>query len=160
MDYNLLLEFIIYSTLNVVIQTAKSIITYKGGKFAAASANAIAYSLYTYIIVLTMCELPIELKAAVTGIVNFIGVYIVKWAEEKTEKTKLWKVELTVPTDMAVKLQNGLEAFGMSYDAGGRQVGKWTTFTTFCYTKKDSSFVKEIADRYNAKYFVSESKTL
>ena len=159
MDYQLLISFIIFSTINVVIQTAKSIITYKGGKFAAASANALAYGLYTYIIVLTMCELPMILKALITALVNFVGVYLVKWAEEKTEKTKLWKIEISVLAENADKIRNALDAFGVSRD-DGKPVGKWVKFDTYCYTKKESSFVREIAERYKAKCFASASEML
>jgi uncharacterized protein YebE (UPF0316 family) len=159
MDYQLLISFIIFSTINVVIQTAKSIITYKGGKFAAATANALAYGLYTYIIVLTMCELPMILKAVITALVNFVGVYLVKWAEEKTEKTKLWKIEISVLAENADKIRNALDAFGVSRD-DGKKVGKWVKFDTYCYTKKESAFVREIAERYKAKYFASASESL
>lgn len=159
MDYQLLISFIIFSTLNVIIQTAKSIITLKGSKFAAASANAVAYGLYTYIIILTMCELPMLLKALITAFVNFVGVYFVKWTEEKTEKTKLWKVEISVLAEKAELLKNALDALGVSRDEG-KPVGKWVKFDTYCYTKKESSFVREIADRYQAKYFASASEKL
>ena len=159
MDYQLLISFIIFSTINVVIQTAKSIITYKGGKFAAASANALAYGLYTYIIVLTMCELPMILKAVITALVNFVGVYLVKWAEEKTEKTKLWKIEISVLAENADKIRNALDAFGVSRD-DGKPVGKWVKFDTYCYTKEESAFVKKVVTRYKAKCFASASEEL
>ena len=159
MDNQLLLEFIIFSMINVIIQTAKGIITIKGGKFAAATANAVAYGLYTYIIILTMCDLPMILKALITAFVNFVGVYLVKWGEEKTEKTKLWKIEISVLAENADKIRNALDAFGVSRD-DGKPVGKWVKFDTYCYTKKESSFVREIAERYKAKYFASASESL
>ena len=159
MDTKLLLEFIAFSMLNVIIQTAKGIITIKGGKFAAASANAVAYGLYTYIIVLTMCDLPMVLKAVITALVNFVGVYFVKWAEEKTEKTKLWKIEISVLAENADTFKTALDAFGVSRD-DGKPVVKWIKFDTYCYTKEESAFVKKIAHRYNAKCFASASETL
>ena len=39
-------------------------------------------------------------------------------------------------------------------------IGKYTIFNIFCVTQKQSIAVKEILKAYNAKYFVSESKTL
>ena len=39
-------------------------------------------------------------------------------------------------------------------------VGKYTIFNVFCATQNQSVAVKEILKVYNAKYFVSESKTL
>lgn len=159
MDNQLLLEFILYTTINVIIQTAKGIITIKGGKLAAASANAVAYGLYTYIIALTMCDLPMLLKCVITAVINFVGVYFVKWGEEKTEKTKLWKIEISVLAENAEKIRNALDAFGISRD-DGKTVGKWVKFDTYCYTKKESAFVREIAERYEAKYFASASESL
>jgi uncharacterized protein YebE (UPF0316 family) len=159
MDNQLLLEFIIFTMLNVIIQTAKGIITIKGGKFAAASANAVAYGLYTYIIALTMCDLPMLLKCVTTAIINFVGVYLVKWGEEKTEKTKLWKIEISVLAENADKIRNALDAFGVSRD-DGKPVGKWVKFDTYCYTKEESAFVKKVVTRYKAKCFASASEEL
>ena len=49
----MLILFIVMSIVNVIIQTVKSIATIKCGKLAAAVINAVAYGLYTYVIVLT-----------------------------------------------------------------------------------------------------------
>jgi len=156
MNDNLLLSFIIFSTINVVIQTGKSIITFKCGKFAAALANAVAYGLYTYILVLTMCDLPITIKMIVTAAVNFVGVYFVKWIEEKTEKEKLWKVELTVPQENCESLHKTLEGLDMPHHY--IPVGKYVVFNCYCATRKDSSLIKIVADKSGAKYFATESK--
>lgn len=159
MNYELLAEFCIFTIINVIIQTAKSLITYKGNKLTASLANAVAYGLYTYIIVLTMCDLPMGLKAGVTAVCNFIGVYVVKYIEEKMEKEKLWKVELTVCADSTELFHNALEAFGVAHNYVPN-IGRWTLFNCYCATCKESEFVKTVAEKYNAKYFVSESKTL
>ena len=157
MNDNLLLSFIIFSTINVVIQTGKSIITFKCGKFAAALANAVAYGLYTYILVLTMCDLPITIKMIVTAAVNFVGVYFVKWIEEKTEKEKLWKIELTVPQENHENLHKTLESLGLPHHY--IPVGKYVVFNCYCATRKDTSLIKVIADKSGAKYFATESKS-
>ena len=46
-------SYIVFNILNVIIQTIKSIVTIKCNKWIAAIVNAIAYGLYTYIVVLT-----------------------------------------------------------------------------------------------------------
>ena len=51
---NLLILFIVLNIANVILQTAKSICTVKCGKLVAAIANAIAYGLYTVVIVYTV----------------------------------------------------------------------------------------------------------
>ena len=91
----LLILFIVMNVVNVIIQTVKSIATIKCGKFVAAIVNAIAYGLYTYIVVLTMCELPLLYKCLIVAAANFVGVYVVKFVEEKARKDKLWKIEAT-----------------------------------------------------------------
>ena len=92
----LLTLFIVLSILNVILNTVKSIVTVKGGKLAAAFINAITFFVYTYVIIYTNCELNMHLKAGITAIINFVGVYVVKLIEEKARKDKLWKVEATV----------------------------------------------------------------
>ena len=155
---NLLLMFILMNILNVIIQTVKSLVTVKCGKTTAAVVNAIAYGLYTYIMVLTMCELPMLVKCLVVAGCNFIGVWLVKWGEEKARKDKLWKVEATVNPIYADKLKNIFDKNGIPFSY--IDVNKYLIFNLYCATQKDSRFVKSVLDQHNAKYFVSESKNL
>ena len=48
---NLLATFIILNVVNVLIQTVKSICTVKCGKVVASIVNALAYGLYTYVVI-------------------------------------------------------------------------------------------------------------
>ena len=128
-------------------------------KTAAAIINALAYGFYTYIIVLTVCDLPLLTKCLVVGSCNLVGVYLVKLFEEKARKDKLWKVELTVPKTKQDKLTIELENLGIPHNYI-ENIGKYTIFNCYCKTQKESKFVKELCDRYKAKYFVSEAKTL
>ena len=154
----LLILFIVMNILNVVIQTIKSIATIKCGKTAAAIINAIAYGLYTYIVVLTMCELPLLTKCIVVAICNFIGVWIVKWGEEKARKDKLWKVEATVLPNKSEWLISRLTEQHIPFNY--IDVEKYVIFNIYCATQNESSIAKAHLDVANAKYFVSESKTL
>lgn len=95
---NLLITFILLNIANVIIQTVKSIATIKCGKMVAAIVNAVAYGLYTWVIVMTNCELNLVIKCLIVAVANLIGVYVVKWFEEKGRKDKLLKVECTIPT--------------------------------------------------------------
>ena len=94
---NLLIIFIVLNIFNVIIQTVKSIVTVKCGKPAAALTNAIAFGLYTVVTVYLMCDLALWLKALIVALCNLVGVYVVKWIEEKARKDRLWKVEATIP---------------------------------------------------------------
>lgn len=154
---NILITFIIFNILNVIIQTIKCIATVKCGKVVASVVNAVAYGLYTYIVILTMCELPTFTKAIIVALCNLVGVYVVKYFEEKKRKDRLWKIELTVPTKYLTAIDDTLKAIPHSYI---KISDKHTLFNFYCATQKESQMVKDIVNQYEAKYFVSESKTL
>ena len=153
----LLILFIVMNIVNVVIQTIKSIATIKCGKVAAAIVNAVAYGLYTYIVVLTMCDLPLLAKCLIVAGANFVGVYVVKFIEEKARKDKLWKVEATIPAKYQDAVHFDLKDIPHNYIEG---VGNYTLFNFYCATQAESAKVRDIINQYEAKYFVSESKTL
>ena len=159
MEMKLLVLFIVMNIVNVVIQTIKSIATIKCGKTVAAIVNACAYGLYTYIVVLTMCDLPLLWKCLIVAGANFVGVYVVKLIEEKARKDKLWKVEATVPASMVVPLHITLKECGIAHNYI-EGVGQYTIFNIYCPTQAESIEVREVLESKNAKYFVSESKTL
>lgn len=155
----LLILFIAMNVLNVIIQTVKSICTIKCGKAVAAIVNAVAYGLYTYIVVLTMCDLPLLAKCLIVAGCNFVGVFVVKFFEEKARKDKLWKVEATVLRMHTNSIVQRL-AFAKIPHNYLENVGSYTLFNIYCATQAESAKAREILNEYNAKYFVSESKTL
>ena len=158
MDTKLLLIFIVLNITNVIIQTVKSLVTVKCGKTAAALINAAAYGLYTVVVIYTVCELPLYLKALIVAICNLVGVYVVKLIEERARRDKLWAIRFTVKDNEREKIINELEDKDISYGYDIR--GKYIVFETFCNSKKETLKVKEIVKEFNAKYFVSESKIL
>ena len=153
----LLIIFIIANIINVVIQTVKSICTIKCGKWSAAIINALAYGFYTYIVILMSADLPLLAKCVIIGLCNLVGVYVVKAIEEKMQKDKLWKVEATV---------KGTEAYDevckdkISCNCLCTNTPNEFIINCFCPTQKESIIVKEILTKYNAKYFVTETKIL
>ena len=158
MEMKLLVLFIVMNIVNVVIQTVKSICTIKCGKAVAAIVNAVAYGLYTYIVVLTMCDLPLLAKCLIVAGANFVGVYVVKLIEEKARKDKLWKVEATVPANLADNLRFHLDQRNIPYNY--IDINKYVIFNCYCETQIQSAKIREILKMHDAKYFVSESKTL
>lgn len=154
---NLLIVFIILNIFNVIIQTVKSIVIVKCGKTAAALTNAIAFGLYTVVTVYLMCDLALWLKALIVALCNLVGVYVVKWIEEKARKDRLWKVEATVPAKYTEAVHLDLRTVPHSYI---ENIGNYTIFNFYCATQEDSKRVKDIINQYEAKYFVSESKNL
>jgi hypothetical protein len=154
----LLLIFIALNIVNVILQTVKSLATVKCGKVAAAIVNAVAYGLYTIVLVYTMCDLPLMWKASIVALCNFIGVYVVKLIEEKARKDKLWKVEMTLPPEHAEKVHAMLQLVGVPHNY--INIEKYVLFNCYCATQAESARVRTIANDFEAKYFVSESKTL
>lgn len=155
---NTILLFALCTAVNVILSTIKSILTVKGGKLSASFINALTYGFYSYVIVLTSADgMPIWLKMAITAVCNFVGVYLVKLIEEKARKDRLWKVELTVPTKYTNTIDFDLHDVPHSYI---KLSDKHTLFNFYCATQKESAKVKAIANQYEAKYFVAESKNL
>ena len=155
----LLITFIILNICNVILQTVKSICTVKCEKTVAAIVNAVAYGLYTVVIVFTNADLPLMQKVLVVALSNLIGVYVVKWIEEKKRKEMLWKVEFTILEKNTSAVANVLDLAHIPHSYI-KNVGKYTIFNAYCATQKQSEGVKEIIKEYNAKYFVSETKEL
>lgn len=154
-----LLVFIVLNVLNVIIQTAKSIATIKYGAWAAAGINALAYGLYTVVVVYMNADgLGLFWKAIIIGLANLFGVYVVKILEAKNRKDKLWKVECTVTRAKTSALDEELKTAKISHNYV--IVGYHTVFNCYCATQNESLAVKNILAKYNAKYFVTESKTL
>lgn len=159
MNTQLLLIFIGLSILNVIIQTAKSIATIKCGKLGAALTNAVAYGVYTYVLIFMNCDLPSWAKALITAGANLVGVYMVKWFEERARKDKLWEVRATINVINAQELEEALTAGGISHNSIEAS-NDWVIFNCYCKTQKESQVTKAILSLFDTKYFVSESKVL
>ncbi len=155
----LFILFTVLTTLNVILSTVKSIVTIKCEKFVAALVNAVAYGLNTVVIIYTVCDLPLWLKVSVVAVTNFIGVFIVKWIEEKSRKERLWKIECTVTADMTEKLHKALDGCDIPHSFI-TDVGKYSIFNIYCARKEDTTVTHNILKMCEAKYFVTESKEL
>lgn len=148
---SLLLLFILLNIANVVLQTAKSICTVKCGKTVAALANAIAYGLYTVVIVYTVCDLSLWLKIIVVALANFVGVYVVKAIEQKMEKEKLWKIEMAIPiaNHDAQDIHHTLEL--REIPNNWITLGSWNIFNCYCMTKHQTEICQSIAKDLHGK---------
>ena len=159
-----LFVFIILNVMNVVIQTVKSIATIKCGAWAAAAVNAVAYGLYTVVVVYMNADgLGLFWKAIIIGLANLFGVYAVKAIEKRNRKDKLWKVEATIkaPHGKEAKYDDCIIALKQSnVPFNYIDANKYIIINCYCATQKESAIVKAILEFYEAKYFVSESKIL
>ena len=156
-----LLVFVVLNVVNVIIQTVKSIITINGTKWSASVVNAVAYGLYTIVVVYMSAEgLGLLWKALIIGVANLIGVFVVKLIEEKNRKDKLWKVEATVDSCLIVDLHRILNEGGVPHSWLEIGTTDRVILNCYCDTKRESELVKELLNASGAKYFVSESKIL
>ena len=154
-----LITFIVLSIINVIFSTVRSITTIKGSTLVASLVSGGYFAFYNIMLIYTVADFPMWQKCIITFFCNVFGVAIVKLVEAKMQKDKLWKVEATInktnQSDVCEMLNKAKVPY--NYIEG---VGKYTIFNVFCATQNQSIAVKEILKAYNAKYFVSESKTL
>lgn len=156
----MLILFIVCTFANVVLSTIKSVMTIKGGKVYAAIWNALAFGLYSYIVVLTAtADISTLGKVAITMGCNLVGVYGVKLVEEKMRKDRLWKVEMTVPNGeygfTASAMHGALNAANIPNNYV--EAGKYAIFNCYCATKADTETAIAIGADYGAKFFASET---
>ena len=158
MNYEFLLVFVGLSIVNVVFSTIRSIVTINGSKTFASLISGGYFAFYNVMMIYTVADFPMWQKCVITFVCNVVGVFLVKWGEEKARKDKLWKVEATVkPCEFeAIKTYCEVADLPFSYI----DINKYILFNFYCATQKESAIVKDLLDRHNAKYFVSESKTL
>lgn len=158
MDMKLFTTFVVLNILNVVVQTIKSLVTNKCGKEIASLVNAVAYGLYQVILVYSVCDLPLWSKVIVVALANLVGVYVVKLGEEKIQKDRLWKIEMTIPAENTEQAHQMLQFLGdipHSYLPLGK---KYTLFNIYCADQEQSKKVKMLVENYGAKYFIAEGK--
>lgn len=157
MNYNFLTVFFILSIINVVFATIKSLMTINGGKLTASLISGGYFAFYNIMMQYTVADFPMWQKCLITFVCNVVGVYLVKWGEEKARKDKLWKVEATIPNQWTNAVHFDLKDIPHNYV---ENVGKYTLFNFYCATQKESAKVRDILSQYEVKYFVAESKSL
>jgi uncharacterized protein YebE (UPF0316 family) len=156
-------QFVILNFINVLLNTARSLITVKGGKWIAASMNAVCYGYYTIIIIITaLYEIPTPLKVIADFIVNFIGVFCIKLGEEKIQKEKMWIYNATakVCTNELLKVVTLLKNADIKLVYTCLVENELYTITIFANNRKESEMVKSILENYNIKYYAVETKEI
>lgn len=154
-----LMIFVGLSIVNVIFSTVRSILTIKGGKVTASLLSGGYFAFYNIMLIYTVADFPMWQKCLITFACNVIGVFIVKLAEEKMRKDKLWKVEATLAKG------NNWEAVIEQFKTIGIpcnyiDIDKYILVNCYCATQQDSKEAKKILDACQAKYFVAESKSL
>ena len=155
--------FVILNFVNVLVNTSRSLLTIKGGKWIASIMNAVCYGYYTIIIVITATyEMPLFIKCIAVAVVNFVGVFTIKYCEEKMQKDKMWIYNATAKVNTN-KLTNVIELL--------KEINVKLVYTTvvenelytmqiFSNTPKESEIIKAILENYGIKYYAIETKEI
>lgn len=159
MNYEFLIVFVGLSIVNVVFSTIRSIVTINGNKIVASLISGGYFAFYNVMMIYTVADFPMWQKCIITFACNVVGVFCVKWGEEKTRKDKLWKIEATVYEPYTKSLDRALKNADIPHNYI-ENIGKYTVFNLFCETQAQSKKAREILDHNKAKFFVSESKNL
>ena len=154
----MILLFVILSIINVIFSTVRSLTTIKSSKGIAAFISAGYFAFYNIMLIYTVADFPMWQKCVITFVCNVVGVFLVKWGEEKARKDKLWKVEATVKPTEVEAIKRFCESFNLPFSY--IDIDKYVIFNFYCATQKESALIKDVLNNHNAKYFVSESKTL
>lgn len=152
-----LLVFILLNITNVIIQTVKSIATIKCGAWSAAAINALAYGLYTVVVVYMSAEgLGLFWKAVIIGLANLFGVYVVKTIEQKKRKDKLWLVKSTIGREKAETVRASLKTLDIPFQ--WYDLEKYFVFDCYCASQEQTARVTELFKTFDGKMFAIENK--
>ena len=160
LDMGLLVLFIVLTVVNVILNTARTIITVKGGMFWSSFIAAIAFGFYTIVIIYTVCNLPMWMKATVTAIANFVGTYFVKFIEMKVRKQKLWMVDVVIYRKNLEYAKQFLNESGIQFSEMPISNSESHMFHIYSNTQNESRRIRDLLKKFNAKYVVVESKSL
>ena len=160
MNYDFLLVFIGLSIVNVIFSTIRSLVVNNGGKFFASLLSGGYFAFYNIMMVYTVADFPMWQKCVITFVCNVVGVFLVKWAEEKARKDKLWKIEATFKHDDNLIAE--LKEWGKVNDIGFKynDIVKYYEIDFYYHTQAESVIIKNFINKHNGKYFVAESKSL
>lgn len=153
---NLLIIFVALSIVNVVFSTIKSIVTIKSGPWVASIVSALYYGYYNIVLIYTVADFPLWQKVAVTAGCNLVGVFIVKYGEQKAKKDKLWLVKITVPANNFSALYGEITCKDIPCTYYNLQ--KYYVLDCYCEKQEDTAFVTTLCKKYRGKMFASENK--
>lgn len=153
-----IIVFFVCQLINVALNTIKTIIMHKEQKVSSSLINAITYGFYTIIVVMTASALPLLITIIITIITNLIGVYTSMLVLEKLKKDSLWEIVATVKYN---KTRLGCMAFELNqHKIKFNMVDTWdkseTIFHIYSENQKQSAVIKNLLDKYGAKYIVHQ----
>lgn len=156
-----IIVFSIITLINVILSTAKSILTVKSSRKVAAWINAISYGFYA-MVVKQMSTVSVEVVVIVTVIANLIGVYFSMWLLDKFKKDVFWKITI-IPENSAfqnIKKELVENKLGFNEYEVNTKYGDQKALDVFSENQESSKKIKEILKRNGrVKYHISEIGT-
>ena len=122
----------------------------------AAVSNAVAYGFNT-IVIKVIADVDMWVAVIISIVSNLIGVYFALWLTEKLRKDQLWKITVTVPAENYDDLTLSLKETEISFIAYETTWEKYRVLDVFSKDKTQSKVVKNLFNKYNAKYTISVS---
>lgn len=163
---SMIILFVALQLINVVLQTLKSIITIKGTTTQSALMNAVAYGVYTIIVVFTAGEFTgdyttdLIIKIIVTMLTNLVGVYISAWIVNRLRKDRLWEIVATIDTQKNIYapsiIEENFKDHKISYNIMETKKGNEYVFHIYSKSQKESLIIKQMLNEWNARYIVHE----
>ena len=154
----LIITYLIFQTIYVILNTLTSIFKIKSGKLVASLSSAICYAFYVYVLIYTMADFPDYIKAILTAVTNFVGVWVSMYILERLKKDKLWKIEATIKAN-----QTDLEWLVGRFTKDKISFNMLTTWDNkeiivniYSKNQKESKLIKGLLDQVNAKYTIYE----
>ena len=154
------LIFAVCSLVNVMLNTAKTIIMYRNDKLSSSFINAVTYGFYTVIVVLMAGEMPLWVKVVITAGTNFVGVWLSMCIMDRFHKDKLWEVRATSSVEDGAEIEKLLLNAKIGYTKLQTANRVRVVFNIYCPDQQTSAAVRQILNQFNVKYFVSETKSL
>ena len=158
--------FFVCSLINVILNTLKTIIMHKEQKISSTIINAVTYGFYAIIVVMTASALDLWITILITIVANAIGVYGSMWVLERFKKDSLWEIVANIKlnekelNDFQSYLIYHAVPFNLIKLYGVNILDGKIHYTAHIYSENQfiSGKVKELLDKYNAKYIVHEER--
>lgn len=155
----LIITYLIFQTIYVVLNTLTSIFKVKSGKMIASLSSAICYAFYVYVLIFTMADFPDYIKAGLTAITNFVGVYVSMYILEKFKKDKLWQIVATVKANdigLTFSLDSVLIENDIAFTCIPTSKPNEYIYNIYSKSQKDSKIIKNLLEIHSAKYVINE----
>ena len=149
------LAFAVIQVINVILSTVRSILTVNGSKLTASLVSSISYTIGA-IITKMVTQQNFEVIIVVTFFTNLIGVYVAKLILEKTKKEKIWTVTATLRPDTKDLVEGELLKRGVKFTLCPALNDRFL-ISIFSYSRGESTIVKEIMDKNQIKFTITEN---